>query len=87
MIVSINYSKNNFKLGLYPNPVTKGTLNIITSSNCNEIELYDVLGRLIKAENENGLQNKLSTTDLTKGVYFIRVFTSAGNSIHKIVVE
>ena len=86
-MVSINFSKNNFTIRIYPNPVTNGILFVNTSSNCNRIILYDVLGRLVKAENKSGLQNNISTTKLAKGVYIIRISTDTGDFIQKIVVE
>ncbi|HEV3249303.1 MAG TPA: T9SS type A sorting domain-containing protein, partial [Puia sp.] len=86
-VVTLNFSKTNFVIGVYPNPVIKGILYVNTSSSCNKIELYDVLGRLVKAENKNGLQNNISTTKLAKGLYVVRISTDTGDSIKKIIVE
>ena len=85
----INYSKITSPTSntVYPNPVTNGRITVKTVSNCNRIALYDVLGRFVHAENKTGTDNIFTMANLSKGVYFLRVNTDAGNFITKLVVE
>jgi hypothetical protein len=60
---------------------------ISTSVNCSRIELRDATGRLIKTVNVKGTHNSISVDGLTKGVYFVSVFTDSGSKIEKLFVE
>jgi Subtilase family/Secretion system C-terminal sorting domain len=74
--------------GIYPNPIAQGgTLTINTVGNCQAIELYDVLGRLVLSKTGQGTQNSLYLANLAKGVYFLAVFTDAGKTSKKILVN
>lgn len=83
----IAYVKNNLVAGVFPNPVRNGKLNVNTTSNCKHIDLYDVLGRLIKGEDKSGLQNTFSVANLAKGVYLLKIYTNNSNSVVKILVD
>jgi hypothetical protein len=74
--------------GIFPNPVSTGaTLFINTNSNCSYLELYDVLGRLIRSKPAQGMQNSMYMVNLSKGVYFIAVYTDEGRITRKILVN
>jgi hypothetical protein len=62
------YEKQPFTL--YPNPVTKGVLNIGGDQEVQSVDVYTILGTKINAPFENG---QLQVEDLTPGVYFLRV--------------
>jgi hypothetical protein len=74
------YGKSNETLGVkqyvkqpftvYPNPVTNGILNIAGDQEVQSIEVYTVLGTKINTPFENG---KLNITNLSNGVYFLRI--------------
>ncbi|MFI5152189.1 MAG: S8 family serine peptidase [Chitinophagales bacterium] len=78
---------NNPVTGIYPNPIHNGLLTVNTTSNCNRIELYDVLGRFIRGEDKSGQQNTFSMVNLAQGVYALKIFTDSGNLVTKIVVK
>lgn len=73
-------------VSLYPNPVTNGLLYVTASVECSRIELTDVSGRIIRSVAVRGMQHTLSLHHITKGTYFVRVYTTAGKKIEKIVV-
>jgi hypothetical protein len=62
------YEKQPFTL--YPNPVTKGFLNIGGDQEVQSVDVYTILGTKINAPFENG---QLQVQDLAPGVYFLRV--------------
>lgn len=77
----------NFELKLYPNPA-KDQLNISAGAEINGYEITDASGKTI--QNINGLkgnQQKVNTSDLNKGVYFIKVKTDKGQQIHKFIKD
>lgn len=83
----IHYAQGDLLISLRPNPVTKGVVQIITSTNCTHIELRDVTGRLLKTVTMQGMQNTLQVHDLAKGVYYITVHTDGGKKVEKLVVQ
>ena len=78
-ISGIDYPLVN-EISIYPNP-TNGVLNIISDLNIEKLSLYSVDGRLIEKTKNTSLFIK------TKGIYFIKVKTSKGNIIRRIVVN
>ena len=55
---------------IYPNPVTNGVLNISGEQEVESVTVYNILGAKIKTPYENG---QLQVSNLTAGVYFLRV--------------
>lgn len=73
-IVTNNLSVNDFEilneLTIYPNPVSD-LLNYSTRSKIEKIQIYNVLGKLIKEVTPNQNTNEINISNLTDGVYFI----------------
>lgn len=70
---------NNFELTgneikLYPNPV-KDYFELATNLNVEKVELYNLQGQLVKNFMN---QNRYSTFELQKGMYFVKIFTDKG---------
>lgn len=64
-----------FVTTLYPNP-TSDILNIETQQKISKIEIFDMSGKLLKTE--NGKDKKVSVSQLTKGMYLIKLYTENG---------
>lgn len=62
-------SSNVFNV--YPNPV-KNFLNINSNNRINRIEIYNVLGMLVKKVENN--TSKINLNQLSKGSYFIKIY-------------
>lgn len=71
---------------LYPNP-TNGIININCDNNIEQIELFDIQGRLLQTTIENKEAVKLNITDKSSGVYFVRITTENGKKVEKIIKE
>ena len=73
-VIAIRQSigKNNLKV--YPNPTT-AVLTIEHASTVQTLEIVNPLGQVVKTiqVNAESLQTDITTTELTKGVYFLRV--------------
>ncbi len=71
---------------LFPNP-TSGIIEINFEPNeINAIQIWDSMGRLIK-EMEERSTNRINLSDLTNGIYWIKMATSSGNSVHKVIIQ
>jgi hypothetical protein len=77
------------KLQIFPNPTT-GQLRIQangkTSDQVNEIEIFDVFGRLQKAESRRQkAEMVLDISHLPAGMYFVQIQTENGAVTRKVV--
>jgi hypothetical protein len=86
-LLSNNTFKNlNKQPTLFPNP-TNGIIEIDLDKNeINTLQIWDSMGRLIK-EMEALSTNRIDLSNLTNGMYWIKIVTSAGNSVHKVMVR
>ncbi len=67
---------------IYPNPA-KDVINISSEKPVKSIEIYDVLGRLIKTETKNNI----NVSQLAKGNYLMKVKTGDQELIEKFIKE
>lgn len=74
---------------LHPNPTThSSTLELGKNYNNVSLELYSILGKLIKKKNYFNTSNiKLETQNLVKGLYFIKVKLPKNETTIKLVKE
>jgi hypothetical protein len=84
VILNTENFNNNIEVGLYPNPVTtKLSIILKESLELDNIKIYNSLGQFVKS-------SKILTTDtstLSKGIYFIEIFTNKGQATKKFIVE
>ena len=79
-----NFAFNNFKY--FPNPV-KNSLSISNASLIEEIEITSLLGQRMVTKEINELQTELNLSELTNGVYFVKVFSEDQEKTFKIIKE
>ncbi len=89
-LVSSTASVNDFSISnikLFPNPA-KDILTIQTTNGIKiaSVEVFDILGKqIIKSELQN---NTLNVSELTQGMYIVKMISEEGNSIsQKVVIE
>jgi len=81
--VSIHETKIN-NISIYPNPTT-GQLTIDNGElKMNSIEIFDVYGRII-VNCQLSIVNSIDISDLSNGVYFLKISTEKGMVTKKIV--
>lgn len=71
---------------IYPNP-TNGLLNIQGNTMIDQVSLFDIHGRILKEFHFDAPTSlaQLDVTDITKGIYFLKIKSKAGNSNVKII--
>ena len=71
---------------IYPNPVTSGTVYIVTKANKpKKIHIYDVLGTPVLETTIMG--KELNLTGIKAGVYLIQVYENNKVATRKLVVK
>jgi hypothetical protein len=72
---------------IYPNP-TDGMLKIKNNNlRVNNVEIYDIYGRKqnVRVENFHFAEGKLDISNLSAGIYFVKIFTEAGEVVKKVL--
>ena len=67
---------------LYPNP-TSDILNIETQQKISKIEIFDLSGKLVKSV--EGKAKNISVSNLTNGMYLIKLYTESGVENSKFI--
>lgn len=75
---------DNDKIKLYPNPV-QHNLYIESTSNIEEVSVYNMLGQKVKSERPNGKQTKIDMESLQPDIYLIRVQSEGKTETYRIV--
>ncbi len=78
-----NLLKNENGISLYPNPVKDELIIKGDGVTINRIDIIDMSGKTIKQLNKS--TNKIKVSDITKGIYFIRIETEKGFITKKFV--
>lgn len=75
---------NNFNY--FPNPV-KNTLSISYDTTINTIEIITTLGQTIVSKKVNELQTEINLSELSKGIYFVKVTSEGQEKTIKVFKE
>ena len=90
-LIGLNEEINNdFTASLYPNPTNDKTILEIKGLNTNsDVLVYDLQGRVLKTYKFNLGQDKLEidASNLTKGIYYIKVKNSEKSLTKKLIVN
>jgi hypothetical protein len=84
--VGISESANS-DLSVYPSPST-GVFNINVNAVNAQIEVYDIVGKRVYAENQLAKgTNVINLTNLAEGAYFVKVISGSKVSTQKIIIS
>ncbi len=73
-------------LSIYPNPVTGSKVFITSEKNLSkEVEVYNVLGKMVLPAKMIG--KELDVTDLTPGIYILKIREGSTQATRKLVVK
>ena len=72
---------------MYPNPVSNGMLYMSSSSNLNkQVTIYAMNGQQVYS-NSLQLEEKMNISNLTRGIYFVRIQEDGKISTRKLIVN
>ena len=74
------------KINISPNP-SNGIFSLTCSERISNIEIYDVMGKLIYNSKPQIPNPKLDLSDKTKGIYFIKVTNASKIYSQKIIIQ
>jgi len=74
-------------LKIYPNPTT-GKLKVESGElRVESIEIYDAFGKKVDKSRANASETTMDISHLPSGVYFVKIFTEAGDVIKKVLKD
>ncbi|MBN8641108.1 MAG: T9SS type A sorting domain-containing protein [Flavobacteriales bacterium] len=73
-------------LNFFPNPV-KNNLTISNTFLIDSIKITSILGQNILSQNVNSLQTEIDMSELSKGIYFVKIISEGQEKTVKIVKE
>jgi hypothetical protein len=92
-VAGIDENNNINNLTLYPNPASENMtieFNSVSSTTI-KIELLDVTGKVIKNVNANNVigdyKYSMNTSDLAKGIYFLKISSDKSIETKKVIVD
>jgi hypothetical protein len=71
---------------IVPNPA-KDRIKISAESNFNKVEVINFLGQTVITQNNDTNNTTLDVSNLTNGVYFVRIITDNGTNVQKFVKQ
>lgn len=78
--------KNSIKL--YPNPTTKGEVNINADYNIKSIKIIDQQGKVIQKQAKiNAKSTTVKLQSLPSGIYYFKIITEKDTMIKKVIVK
>ena len=81
--ISENVMKN---FTIYPNPTNDAVS--INFENAKHLEVLNLLGQTVYSENIEGISSSnMNTSEFANGVYFVKLYTSKGNGLQKLIVS
>lgn len=70
---------------IYPNPANN-VINVNSTSNINGVEIYTIAGQKVANYTANGTQTAISVSNLSNGMYLMKINTENGTSVQKFNV-
>ena len=75
---------DNIKVSLYPNPVNN-IANISADETIDNLRVYDITGKVIMQHTPNKTDFRLNVSDLSKGVYLVKINSGDREATTKLV--
>ena len=76
---------NSMEINIFPNPASEFISIVSTSGKIEQVQIFDYLGRSV-TEIKSGF-DRISTTYLASGVYYLKVTTRVGTEVRTLLVQ
>jgi hypothetical protein len=78
-------SNRNENLSVYPNPVNSVLSVQSSKADIIEIQIVDLSGSVMECTIVNANQNTIDVSALSRGIYFVKIRTTNGNTVVRFV--
>lgn len=72
---------------VYPNPAIDNVRINSVGTNLQQVSVYDLKGRNVITENVNSNEINLSVSDLSSGIYILKVKTNEGTAVKRLMIK
>jgi hypothetical protein len=73
------------EVSVFPNPVNDYLNIFVRNPQNSQVIIFDIQGKIMKSEKIFDQNTKVGITDLTQGIYFVRVLNNGNQTVQKIV--
>jgi len=86
---SIDFMEHNFDFAVYPNPNDGNFIIAITNTEAANylVEIFNISGVLVSKENSSVNHLNINISDLSKGIYFVRVTIGNNVATNKLIIQ
>jgi hypothetical protein len=87
---TLSIVKNNAIVGFaaYPNPVTKGILNVSSAiHSLKNITIFNLLGKQVLLSSFSGVQSNVDISSISAGIYILKVTEDGKTATKKLVIR
>ena len=85
--VGVFNTSTNKDISVYPNPSHSVITIESTGISINNLEMFDIYGRKVKELKVNNNKFNVNISELSKGIYFVKLKTDNGIIINKVIKE
>jgi hypothetical protein len=87
---TLSIRKNNAIMGFaaYPNPISKGILNISSANAAvKNLTIFNLLGKQVLSSSFSGVQSDVDVSSISAGIYILKVSEAGKNATKKLVIR
>lgn len=85
--VGVEENKNTMEMSIHPNPVTDQINISVEDYNNASLEVYNLLGEVVKSETINSPNTNVNVSGLNNGTYIVRVLSGDKVATQKVVIN
>jgi hypothetical protein len=71
---------------IVPNPATNN-IAITAKSDFSKVEIVNFLGQTVLSQSNDSKESRVDVSNLTNGIYFVRITSDNGTSVQKFVKQ
>ena len=83
--ITVNIKRHFYAIS--PNPAKNNVTIVINKTEPVALQLINMAGSIVKKHNLPGGMHSISTSDLKKGLYLVRLMDSSETYIEKLIIE
>ena len=85
--VGVESNQQAMEMSIYPNPAADQVTITVEDYNNATVEVYNLLGEVVKAEQVSDRNTKINVADLNNGTYIVRVMNGEKVATKKVVIN